>query len=198
MTFTQYETKFVDLSHNAVVLIPTERERVRRLIDCLTFGIRLQMARKTEDGISFNQVVEISRWIERVHGMYWLSPYHAILDCHAKIVTLAMLGFSGLEWRWTPGYSTIRVISYVKARHMVEKVCLAYLAYICDPSAEVPSMGSVPVVHEFPKVFPTDLSGMPLDRDIDFCIDLVSGTQPISTALYHLAPVELKELKEQL
>nr|XP_016451462.1 PREDICTED: uncharacterized protein LOC107776136 [Nicotiana tabacum] len=116
-------------------------------------------------------------------GMYWLSPYHAILDCHAKIVTLAMLGFSGLEWRWTPGYSTIRVISYVKARHMVEKVCLAYLAYICDPSAEVPSMGSVPVVHEFPKVFPTDLSGMPLDRDIDFCIDLVSGTQPISTAL---------------
>ncbi|XP_070041330.1 uncharacterized protein [Nicotiana tomentosiformis] len=108
-------------------------------------------------------------------GMDQLSPYYAILDCHAKKVTLAMAGFPPLEWRGTPGYSTSRVISYVKARHMVEKGCLAYLAYIHDSSEEVPSMDSVPIVRESPEVFPADLSGMLPDRDIDFCIDLAPG-----------------------
>ncbi|XP_070040436.1 uncharacterized protein [Nicotiana tomentosiformis] len=56
----------------------------------------------------------------------------------------------------------------VKARRMVEKGCVAYLAHIRDPSAEVPSMDSVPVVREFPDEFPADLLGMPPDRDIDF------------------------------
>ncbi|XP_070041475.1 uncharacterized protein [Nicotiana tomentosiformis] len=57
-----------------------------------------------------------------------LSPYHAILDCHAKM-----------------------------AQRMVENGCLAYLAYIRDPSANVPFMDSVPIVLEFPEVFPVDL-----------------------------------------
>ncbi|XP_070036104.1 uncharacterized protein [Nicotiana tomentosiformis] len=59
-------------------------------------------------------------------------------------------------------------------------------------------MDSVPVVCEFPDVFPVDLLGMPPDRDIDFCIDLAPGTQPISIPPYRMAPPELKELNEQL
>ncbi|XP_070039218.1 uncharacterized protein [Nicotiana tomentosiformis] len=70
MTVTQHETRFVDLSHHVVTLIPTERERVRRFIDGLTYGIRIQMARETEDDISSTRVVEIARRIEgsRVQG----------------------------------------------------------------------------------------------------------------------------------
>ncbi|XP_070042962.1 uncharacterized protein [Nicotiana tomentosiformis] len=83
-------------------------------------------------------------------GMDWLSPYHAILDYHAKTVTLALLGLLLLEWRGAPGHSTIWVISYMKARRMVEKGCLAYLAYVRDSSVEVPTMDSIPVVREFP------------------------------------------------
>ncbi|XP_070034484.1 uncharacterized protein [Nicotiana tomentosiformis] len=109
-------------------------------------------------------------------GMDWLLPYHATLDCHPKTVTLAMPGLPQLEWRRTLGHSTSRVISYVKDRCMVEKGCLAYLAYVHDSSAEVPSMDSVTVLCEFPEVFPADLSGMPPDKDIDFCIDLALGT----------------------
>ncbi|XP_070003433.1 uncharacterized protein [Nicotiana sylvestris] len=131
-------------------------------------------------------------------GIDWLSPYHAILDCNAKIVTLALPGLPHLQWRRTLGHSTSRVISYMKARRMVDKGCLAYLAYVCDSSAEVPLIDSVPVVCEFPKIFPSDLLGMPPDRDIDFCIDLAPGTQPISILPYCMAPPELKELKEQL
>ncbi|XP_070003157.1 uncharacterized protein [Nicotiana sylvestris] len=101
-------------------------------------------------------------------GMDWLPPYHVIFDCHAKTMTLALSGLPRLEWRGTPGHSTSRVISYMKGRHMVEKGCLDYLAYVCDSSVEVPSMDSVPVVCEFPEIFLTNLPGMPPDRDIDF------------------------------
>ncbi|XP_070022772.1 uncharacterized protein [Nicotiana sylvestris] len=131
-------------------------------------------------------------------GMDWLSPYHAILDCHAKTVTLTLPDLPRLEWRGTPGHTTHNVISSVKARRMVEKGCLAYLAYVCDSSAEVLFADSVPIVREFPEVFPSDPPGMPLDRDIDFCIDLAPDTQPISIQPYRMAPPELKELKDQL
>ncbi|XP_070025276.1 uncharacterized protein [Nicotiana sylvestris] len=131
-------------------------------------------------------------------GIDWLSPYHDILDYHAKMVTLALLGLPRLEWRGTSGHFTSRVISYVKARHMVEKGHLAYLAYVHDSSVDVPSIDSVPVIHEFLEVFPTDLPGMTPDRIIDFCIDLAPGTQPIFISPYRMNLPELKELKEKL
>ncbi|WMV41640.1 hypothetical protein MTR67_035025 [Solanum verrucosum] len=48
------------------------------------------------------------------------------------------------------------------------------------------------------KVFPTDLYGMPPDREIDFCIDLETGTHPISITPYRMALEELRELKAQI
>ncbi|XP_070046194.1 uncharacterized protein [Nicotiana tomentosiformis] len=103
-----------------------------------------------------------------------------------------------LEWKGTPGHSTSMVITYMKSRHMVEKGCLAYLPYIRDPSANVPSMDSVPVVREFPEIFPADFPRIPPDRDINFCIDLALGTQPISIPPYSMALSKLKEMKEKL
>jgi hypothetical protein len=47
-------------------------------------------------------------------------------------------------------------------------------------------------------VFPDDLPGMPLERAIEFKIELQPGTAPISKAPYKMSPVELKELKIQL
>ena len=64
--------------------------------------------------------------------------------------------------------------------------------------AEVPSLDQVPVVREFLDVFQIALPGMPLDRDIKFCVDLIPNIQPISTPPYRMALVELWELKEQL
>ena len=54
------------------------------------------------------------------------------------------------------------------------------------------------VVCEFADVFSDELPGLPPIREIDFCIDLVSGMGPISMAPYRFAPVELIELKKQL
>ena len=78
---------------------------------------------------------------------------------------------------------------------MVSKGCLAFLAHLRDDTTQVPPIESVSIVCEFLDVFPTDLPGMPPDRDIDFCIDLEPGTRPISIPLYRMAPAELRELK---
>ncbi|XP_057492462.1 uncharacterized protein LOC130778074 [Actinidia eriantha] len=56
----------------------------------------------------------------------------------------------------------------------------------------------VVAVCEFSEVFPEELPGVPVDRKIEFVIECVPGTQPISKAPYRMAPAELKELKSQL
>ena len=50
------------------------------------------------------------------------------------------------------------------------------------------------VVEEFPYVFPQELPRLPLDREIEFCIDLIPRAMPISFAPYRMVPVELTEL----
>ncbi|XP_060216647.1 uncharacterized protein LOC132644107 [Lycium barbarum] len=130
--------------------------------------------------------------------MSWLALYHAILDCHAKTITLAMPGIPRLEWKGAPRSAPKKIICFLRAKKLVVKGCLAYLAHIRDTRADIPSLESVLVVSEFAEVFLIDLLGMPPDRDIDLCIDLEPGTRPISIPQYHMASTELRELKEQL
>jgi hypothetical protein len=56
----------------------------------------------------------------------------------------------------------------------------------------------IPVVCEYPDVFPNELPGMPPDRDIEFVIELQPGSAPISKRPYRMPPAELTELKKQL
>ena len=74
----------------------------------------------------------------------------------------------------------VRIISFLRAKRMVSKGCLAFLEHLRDDTTQVPSIELVSIVREFLDVFPADLPGMPPDRDIDFCIDLEPGTRPIS------------------
>ena len=54
------------------------------------------------------------------------------------------------------------------------------------------------VVKAFPNVFPKAFQGFSLNKEIKFCIDLIYGEQPVSIALYEMAPMELIELRKQL
>jgi hypothetical protein len=56
----------------------------------------------------------------------------------------------------------------------------------------------VPVVSEFPDVFPEELAGMPLDHDIKFVIELMPGTTPIYNSPYRMATPELAKLNEHI
>lgn len=53
---------------------------------------------------------------------------------------------------------------------------MSCLTYICDASVESPSLVSVPIIYEFPNIFPTDLPGLHPNHDIEFIIDLEMGT----------------------
>ncbi|XP_070004902.1 uncharacterized protein [Nicotiana sylvestris] len=70
--------------------------------------------------------------------------------------------------------------------------------FVRDVGFDTPTIDSALVVQDFLDMFLANLPGMPPDRDIDFGIDLVPGTQPISIPPYHMETFELKELKEQL
>ncbi|GJV41755.1 putative reverse transcriptase domain-containing protein [Tanacetum coccineum] len=72
------------------------------------------------------------------------------------------------------------------------------LASEIEDKSEKKRLEDVPIVRDFPEVFPEDLSGLPLTRQVEFQIDLVPGAAPIARAPYRLAPSEMKELSEQL
>ena len=67
-----------------------------------------------------------------------------------------------------------------------------------DTKKEKKSTEGVPVVGEYPLVFPDELPGLPPDIQVEFCIDLVPGAVPITQAPYMLAPFEMQELMTQL
>ena len=90
------------------------------------------------------------------------------------------------------------LISAITARKMLRKGCQGYLALVRDTTAEKTSISDVLVACEFSDVFSDELPGLPPHREIEFCIDVVSDTAPISMPPYRMAPAELKELKEQL
>jgi len=54
------------------------------------------------------------------------------------------------------------------------------------------------MVCEFPDVFLEELPGLPPDREVEFAIELIPGTTPISRRPYRMPPSELAELKTQL
>ncbi|GJS35611.1 hypothetical protein Tco_0533993 [Tanacetum coccineum] len=65
-------------------------------------------------------------------------------------------------------------------------------------SREGKILEDVPIIRDFPEVFPKDLLGIPPARQVEFQIDLVPGAAPVAQAPYRLAPSEMKELAEQL
>jgi hypothetical protein len=70
------------------------------------------------------------------------------------------------------------------------------MSVIC--AIEVTPIHQILVMCEFLDVFPDELPGLPLDRDIEFGIELVLGTAPILRRPYRMPPDELTELKKQL
>ena len=86
----------------------------------------------------------------------------------------------------------------MQARRFKRKGYEAFLALILDSKRGQVNVEKIPVVREFPDVFPKELPGIPLEREVDLSIEIVLRTAPMSRAPYRMAPTELKELKVQL
>ncbi|XP_073121387.1 uncharacterized protein [Henckelia pumila] len=99
----------------------------------------------------------------------------------------------------TDRVSSSLIISANKACQFLNKGCTGFIANVnCDQELARPKLEEVEVVRDFPEVFPEDIAGLPPAREVEFGIELMPGTQPVSKAPYRLAPTEMKELKEKL
>ncbi|GKD39958.1 putative reverse transcriptase domain-containing protein, partial [Tanacetum coccineum] len=67
-----------------------------------------------------------------------------------------------------------------------------------ETEASIKRIEGVPVVRDFPEVFPEELPGLPPTRQVEFHIELIPGATPVTHAPYCLAHAEMKELAEQL
>ncbi|XP_076946049.1 uncharacterized protein LOC143617341 [Bidens hawaiensis] len=77
-----------------------------------------------------------------------------------------------------------------------EKKYVAFVAHIVEKKEQ--KIEDIPVVREYPEVFPNDVSGLPPVHEVEFRIDLVPGATPIAKAPYCLAPSKMQELSTQL
>ncbi|KAJ0802805.1 putative nucleotidyltransferase, Ribonuclease H [Helianthus annuus] len=131
-------------------------------------------------------------------GIDWLSRHRVTIDCHSRRVIFGDLHHPDIIYQGTQAHKSLKIISALKARKSILNGCAGFLASIKDTSASIKSIDSHSVVREYPDVFPDELPGLPPDRQLEFTIDLIPGAEPISKAPYRMAPMELKELKEQL
>ncbi|GJV90016.1 putative reverse transcriptase domain-containing protein [Tanacetum coccineum] len=135
----------------------------------------------------------------------WLAKYQAVIVCAEKIVripwgneTLIVRGD-----RSDRGNKTrLNIISCTKTQKYMLIGCPIFLAHVTTKDTEDKSekkrLEDVPIVQNFPEVFPEDLSGLPPTRQVEFQIYLMPGAAPIARAPYRLAPSEMKELSDQL
>ncbi|KAL6219348.1 hypothetical protein ACLB2K_007107 [Fragaria x ananassa] len=128
-------------------------------------------------------------------GMDFLETYRAMVDCFRKEVVLRSLDGFEVAFQGEKYVISSCLISVVAARKLLNKGYQAFLAHVVGASIGALEVGDIPVVKEFPDVLPEDLPGLPPVREIDFSIELLLGTMPISQAPYRMATAELKELK---
>ncbi|GKA35920.1 putative reverse transcriptase domain-containing protein, partial [Tanacetum coccineum] len=96
----------------------------------------------------------------------------------------------------------LNIIPCTKMLKYMEKGFPIFLAHITtkeiEDKSEKKRLEDVPIVQDFPEVFPEDLPGLPPTRQVEFQIDLLPGAAPVARAPYRLAPSKMKELSEQL
>jgi hypothetical protein len=140
----------------------------------VTFHVPVTLA---ERDFPTNMILLKGQDIDAILGMNWLAQHKAILNTDLRTIKLS---------------------------HDHEEVLLSIpIAIPAKPfgrvyEAIIPEIQDIPVVCEFPDVFPKDLPGLPPQRDVEFVIKLKPGTAPISRRSYWMPPNELAELKTQL
>ena len=109
-------------------------------------------------------------------GMDWLSRHHATMDCFRKKVKLCRPGELEITFCGVRKILSSSMISVMMAGKMLRKSYPGFLAYVVEVRDDDMRLEDIPVVKEFPDMFPNDLPRLPPDREIDFQIELAPGT----------------------
>nr|CAE01541.2 OSJNBa0033G05.1 [Oryza sativa Japonica Group]CAE05974.2 OSJNBa0063C18.15 [Oryza sativa Japonica Group] len=154
-----------------VVMVHSPGRNIRATQICPEVNLRIE-----EVDFLAKPIVLDSQSLDIILGMDWLAKHKGQIDCAEKSITLQ--GPGEKQVRFTPNTPTA-------SRSIL--TCL-----------QVTSLESVPIVCEYPDVFPEELTRMPPDREIEFAIELAPGTAPIAKRPYRMAANELAEVKRQI
>jgi hypothetical protein len=122
-----------------------------------------------------NLIVMPGLVLDVIIGMNWMKNWGAVIDISSRLLTLK-----------DPQAEGTFLVPLPRRTDLVSVTC----------AMEVVTIHQIPVVCEFPNVFPDELPGLPPDRDVEFGIELIPGTAPISRRPYRMPPDELAELKK--
>ncbi|XP_058775460.1 uncharacterized protein LOC131649719 [Vicia villosa] len=130
--------------------------------------------------------------IDVVLSMEWLSANSVYIGCKEKAIFIPAGETAPIEAIEHLLEGTVNMINYLFAQ---EK---SFLWFFTPYSKDKKSVLEIPVVCDFPDVFSEDVTSLPPEREVEFSIELVPGTPPVSIASYRMSPAELRELKSQL
>jgi hypothetical protein len=138
---------------------------------CPTIGITIR-------GVDFlaNLIVLDSKGIDIILGMDWLRKYDGVILCAKRAIRLTREDGTIVEFNAAIQAEQVSLLNKVQGT----------------------SLNEIRIAQEYPDVFPEDLSGMPLDHNIEFMIELLPGTPTISKRPYRMPVNELVELKKQI
>ncbi|GJW70200.1 putative reverse transcriptase domain-containing protein [Tanacetum coccineum] len=118
---------------------------------------------------SFNAVI----------GMDWLSKYHARIICDEKVVHIPINGET-LIIRGDQSKTRLSLISCIKTERYISRGCQVFIAQVMEKKLDEKRLEDIPIVREFLEVFPEDLPGLPLVRQVEFQIDLIPRAAPVA------------------
>jgi hypothetical protein len=139
------------MKHTMLVSSPGGEMRTKHICPAVSITIK---------GVDFpsNLILLDSKGIDIILGMDWLSKYNGVIQCARKAVKLTKKDGTSVEFVTMVQSNQDSVLNQTKAI----------------------ALEDIRVVREYPDVFPEELPGMPPDHDIEFLIELLSGTPPIS------------------
>jgi hypothetical protein len=166
---TKHSLTVATMKHTMLVSSPGGEMRAKHICPAVSITIR---------GVDFpsNLILLDSKGIDIILGMDWLSKYDRVIQCARKAVKLTKKDGTSVEFVATVQSDQDSVLNQRKAI----------------------ALEDIRVVREYPNVFPAELPGMPPDHDIEFLIELLPGTPPISKRPFRMPINELVELKKQI
>ncbi|WVZ52851.1 hypothetical protein U9M48_003870 [Paspalum notatum var. saurae] len=175
----KFLSKSYALRHEIKMYKLKENYHITALGSPVTTGLMARQLKVDIGPESFviNPVVLPHQRIDVILGMNWMVENDAVLHVGSREVQLKS-----------------KVTSKILKVHIPEQKQIEATVN----TTELQEIKKIPVVCEFPDVFPEELLGLPPDRDVKFKIDLIPGMAPVSRRPYRMAPDELKELKTQL
>ena len=139
------------------------------------------------------RVMDMSEF-DIILGIDWLTAYRVVIDCELGRVTAYAQDSTRVMFQGDK-HNVLSQTVYDSRWHGHLMGWLASLTLEDEVRLDL----DLPwVVCEYGDVFSDELSGLPLQRDVDLCIRLHPGTSPISMTPHRMAPVELQELKVQI